>query len=100
MDLRRSLLSVLALGALAATGCGGDDTKTVTEASPGDVPGITTPNTERQYENGGADGSGADGTESPEARGGIAAGPDSPDPGDESGADSQFSPPRGGRLEE
>ena len=100
MALRRSLLSVLALSALIGAGCGGDDTKTVTEASPGDQPGVTTPNSDRQYENGGADGSGADGTESPEARGGIAAGPDSPDPAESEGADSQFSPPRGGRLEE
>lgn len=100
MPVRRSLVPVLALAALAVAGCGGEDTKTVTEASPGDQPGLTTPNTGREYENGGADGSGADGTESPESRGGIAAGPDSPDPGDDEGADSQFSPPRGGRLEE
>lgn len=100
MPLRRPLVSVLALGALAIAGCGGDDTKTVTEASPGDQPGITTPNSGREYENGGADGSGADGVEEPEQRGGIAAGADSPEPGDQKGADSQFKPPRGGRLEE
>jgi hypothetical protein len=91
-------VSLVAVCALA--GCGGDGGKTVTEASPGQEPGITTPNSGRQYENGGADGSGADGTESSEPRGGIAAGPDSPSPGDREGADSQFSPPRGGRLEE
>lgn len=100
MPLRRPLVSGLALSALAIAGCGGDDTKTVTEASPGDQPGITTPNSGRAYENGGADGSGADGVEEPEQRGGIAAGPDSPEPGDQKGADSQFKPPRGGRLEE
>ena len=100
MPLRRLLLSVLALCALATAGCGGDGGKTVTEASPGAQPGVTTPNSGREYENGGADGSGADGVEEPESRGGIAAGPDSPDPGDSEGADTQFSPPRGGRLEE
>ena len=96
---RRVLLSLLAAGALAGAGCGGDE-KTTTEASPGPQPGVTTPESDKQYENGGADGSGADGSESATPRGGIAAGPDSPSPGDREGADSQFSPPRGGRLEE
>lgn len=94
---RRPLLCLLAAGAIA--GCGGED-ETATQASPGDVPALTTPNSGREYENGGADGSGADGREEPEQRGGIAAGADTREPGDSEGADTQFKPPRGGRLEE
>ena len=99
MPLRRFLLFALVASALAVAGCGGSD-KTVTQASPGDVPGITTEGSERAYELGADDGSGADGEESPADRGGIAGGPDTKEPGDSEGADEQFSPPRGGRLEE
>ena len=98
MPVRRAVLCVLAASALAA-GCGGSD-ETTTQASPGDVPGITTPGSEREYENGGADGSGADGAETAEPRGGIAAGPDHKEPGDAEGADTRFSPPRGGQLKD
>jgi hypothetical protein len=101
MLIRRATTAALAALALAAAGCGGDDdTRTDTNPSAGAEPGITDRETGRSYESGGADGSGADGLESPEDRGGIAAGPDSPDPGESEGADEQFSPPRGGRLEE
>ena len=99
MLVRRSVLSALAASVLAA-GCGGGDAETTTQASPGDVPGITTPRSEREYENGGADGSGADGVEAEEQRGGIAAGSDHKEPGDSEGADTRHSPPRGGQLED
>ena len=69
--MRRFPLLVLALAALAA-GCGED-----IEDRPAnrDAPGLTVG--DRSYESGGADGSGADGTEAANPRGGIAASPDS-----------------------
>jgi hypothetical protein len=82
----RSTLAVLLAAAALLAGCGGDERPT-TGASPGDAPAITSPGTGSEYENGGADGSGADGTEEASDRGGIAAGPDTPAPGDRPGAD-------------
>ena len=85
----------LAAGALFA-GCGEE-----VEAIRGgdDAPAITAPNTTIPYETGGADGSGADGSERDDGRGGIAAGPDTVEPGDNPGGDEIIKPPRseGGR---
>ena len=52
-----------------------------------DTPAITSPGTTIPYENGGGDGSGADGSEKAQPRGGIAAGPDTPAPRDEPGGE-------------
>lgn len=84
---RPTLAALLAATALLV-GCGGDS-EPETSASPDAVPGITAPGADSDYENGGADGSGADGREAAEDRGGIAAGPDTPAPGDRPGADEQ-----------
>ena len=79
--MRRSLLTAL-LAAVALAGCGGSS------SSENEIPversgeAITSPDTGSPYETGGADGSGADGNpgdQDPEARGGIAAGPDASD---------------------
>jgi hypothetical protein len=78
--------------ALLAAGCGES-----VKAQRGDQsPAVTVPGTTIPYENGGADGSGSDGSEAVDPRGGIAAGPDSAEPGDDSGADKEFKPPRSG----
>ena len=69
------LLAVLA--ALAAAGCGSGEPGATVER---DVQAVTAPDTPFPYEAGGADGSGADGRDETERRGGIAAGTDDPDP--------------------
>ena len=89
---RHALAALLAL-ALLAGGCGSEDP----DPSSGGAPAVTSGDA---FELGGADGSGADGEERDAPRGGIAAGPDTREPGDSKGADEQFGPPRGGRLEE
>ena len=79
--MRRSLLTAL-LAAAVLAGCGGSDSKEGDPAVQRDGIAITSPDTSIPYETGGADGSGADGNpgdEDPEARGGIAAGPDASD---------------------
>lgn len=53
-----------------------------------DTPAITSPGTTIPYENGGGDGSGADGSEKANPRGGIAAGGDTPAPRDEAGGET------------
>ena len=73
--------------ALLAGGCGDEEPK----PSSGGAPAITV---EQAYELGGADGSGADGKEEKADRGGIAAGPDTKEPGDKPDGDSEFKPPR------
>jgi len=75
---RATLLAVLAAAVLA--GCGSEE-----QAAPPvqrDLPAITSPDTGIPYEQGGGDGSGADGNagdRDPERRGGVAAGPDGSD---------------------
>ena len=83
----RHLLAVLLAFAPATAGCGEKEP----ERSTGGAPAVTvgTP-----YELGGADGSGADGKEENAPRGGIAAGPDTKEPGDRPDGDSEFKPPR------
>ena len=91
-----NVLALLALCAAALlAGCGDK-----AEAIRGDdAPAITAPNTTIPYESGGADGSGADGSERDDGRGGVAAGPDTVEPGDNPGGDEIIKPPRseGGR---
>lgn len=70
--MRSSGLLVVLVTALAA-GCGEDVPDLPVQR---DTPAVTAPGTDRAYEQGGADGSGADGSETPNARGGVAAGPD------------------------
>jgi hypothetical protein len=82
---RHALLAALA-AALLAAGCGEKEPKT----SSGGAPAITTG---EPYELGGADGSGADGEEKQDPRGGIAAGPDTKEPGDQPFGDSEQRPP-------
>ena len=55
-----------------AAGCGGE----VEPIPAGDVPAITSPGTTIPYENGGGDGSGADGRREKQDQGGVAAGRD------------------------
>jgi len=86
-----SLLAVLVL-ALAA-GCGGGEEQ-LESASPGSVGGFLTPNGQEPYETGGGDGSGADGSEEPDARGGVAGAADTSEPGERPGADAEIKPPR------
>ena len=83
---RHALAALLALALLGA-GCGEEEP----ERSTGGAPAVTS---ERPYELGGADGSGADGREERAPRGGIAAGPDTEEPGDRPDGDSEFKPPR------
>jgi hypothetical protein len=69
-------LSALAatLAALTLTaGCGED----VEPIPASNAPAVTSPETGIPYEDGGGDGSGADGLRERERRGGVAAGPDS-----------------------
>ncbi len=73
--------------ALVAAGCGEGDPKRTT----GGAPAITTGDA---YELGGKDGSGADGKEGRAARGGVAAGPDTAEPGDQPFGDADQKPPR------
>ena len=84
--LSRLVLPLLAL-ALVGAGCGEEEPET----SSGGAPAITSG---APYELGGADGSGADGEEENAERGGIAAGPDTREPGDRPDGDSEFKPPR------
>ncbi len=81
--MRRSLLAAVLAAALLA-GCGGSSSSSSENDPPVQREGIaiTSPDTSVPYETGGRDGSGADGNpgdEDPEARGGIAAGPDASD---------------------
>ena len=83
----RHLLAALFAAAVLAAGCGEGDP----EPTSGGAPAITTG---QPYELGGADGSGADGQEEPAPRGGIAAGPDTREPGDSPDGDRPTKPPR------
>ena len=83
----RHLLAALFTVALVAAGCGEGDP----ERTRGGAPAITSG---EPYELGGADGSGADGEEERAPRGGIAAGPDTREPGDSPYGDSPIKPPR------
>jgi hypothetical protein len=77
--MRHLPVTALVVAALAFAGCGED-----VEPIPGaDAPAITSPGTTIPFENGGADGSGADGTDATRDRGGVAAGHDSNEPGDQ-----------------
>ena len=78
------LLPILAAVALTATACGDDVEDRAVER---DTPAITSPGTTIPYEAGGGDGSGADGSEKAQPRGGVAAGPDTPAPRDEPGGE-------------
>jgi hypothetical protein len=76
--MRRSLLALAVVAALAA-GCGQKENDLPIDRS---APAVTSPDTDRAYETGGADGSGADGNPGDvdeESRGGVAAGPDNSD---------------------
>jgi hypothetical protein len=83
----RHVLAALLAAALLA-GCGEGDP----EPTSGGAPSITTG--DQPYENGAADGSGADGEEAKADRGGIAAGPDTKEPGDSPFGDPEQKPPR------
>jgi hypothetical protein len=75
--MRRSALALAVVVAALAAGCGGQKENDLPiERS---APAVTSPDTDRAYETGGADGSGADGNpgdQDQESRGGVAAGPD------------------------
>jgi hypothetical protein len=73
-DMRRSLLLLIVLAGLV--GCG--DSVPDREVVRG-TPGVTVGG--KPYQDGGADGSGADGKNIDAPRGGVAAGPDSKEPG-------------------
>ena len=76
--MRPTLLALVLAAALA--GCGGKEENDIPIER--DAQAVTSPDTGRAYETGGADGSGADGNpgdEDAEPRGGIAAGPDRSD---------------------
>ena len=75
--MRSLVLPVLVLAAAVAGGCGDDVPDLPVQR---DTPAVTAPGTDRAYEQGGADGSGADGSEKRNRRGGVAAGPDIPGP--------------------
>ena len=92
MPLRPVTPLLLALLALVAAGCGQQQAPTQVDR---DVPAVTVPGTDIPYEAGGADGAGSDGSEDPRSRGGVAAGPDTSEPGEQRGADEEQSPPRG-----
>ena len=83
----RHLIAALVAVAVVAAGCGEGDP----EPTKGGAPAITTG---EPYELGGADGSGADGEEEAAPRGGIAAGPDTREPGDSPYGDDPIKPPR------
>jgi hypothetical protein len=86
---RHLLAAALLCTALLVGGCGKKDP----EPSSGGAPAVTSG---RPYELGGADGSGADGKEQDAARGGIAAGPDTKEPGDTDFGDAEQAPPKSG----
>jgi hypothetical protein len=76
--MRRLLAAVLVSAGLLA-GCGSEESDLPIER---ETRAVTSPDTGLAYENGGADGSGADGNPGDvdrEPRGGVAAGPDSSD---------------------
>jgi hypothetical protein len=81
--MRRFPLLLLALAMLAA-GCGSD---VPNRPADRDAPGLTVGG--HSYESGAGDGSGADGTEDKNPRGGVAAGPDTPPPDSQEGGDVQ-----------
>ena len=83
----RHLLAALLTAALLAAGCGDEDPAPTT----GGAPAVTSGDA---FELGGADGSGADGSEETAPRGGVSAGPDTKEPGDRPDGDGQFKPPR------
>ena len=83
----RHLLAALLATGLVAVGCGDEEP----DASSGGAPAVTSG---LPYELGGADGSGADGLEERAPRGGIAAGPDTKEPGDTPDGDREFKVPR------
>ena len=85
--MTRHALAALLAAALLAAGCGEGEP----EPSRGGAPAVTTG---KPYELGGADGSGADGEERDAPRGGIAAGPDTKEPGDRPDGDAEVKPPR------
>ena len=89
--MRRLLLPVLIIASLSAA-CGEEVEDRAVER---DTPAITSPDSNIPYENGGGDGSGADGSEAANDRGGIAAGPDQPGPSDRPGADIDVEPTEG-----
>jgi hypothetical protein len=89
--MRRLLLPLLITASLAAA-CGEEVEDRAVER---DTPAITSPGTTIPYENGGGDGSGADGSEKANKRGGIAAGPDNPGPQDSPEADEAVEPQQG-----
>jgi hypothetical protein len=78
---RHVLTAALLALALIAGGCGEDEP----EMTEGGAPALTVGG--EPYENGAADGSGADGEEEPAPRGGISAGPDTKEPGDDPDGD-------------
>ena len=80
---RHLLIALLAAAALGAGGCGEEDP----DPSRGGAPAVTVGAS--PYEDGGEDGSGADGAERESTRGGIAAGHDNPEPNDRPGGDEQ-----------
>ncbi|HEX2085083.1 MAG TPA: hypothetical protein VHF89_05330 [Solirubrobacteraceae bacterium] len=82
----RHVLAALAAAALLG-GCGSEDPDPTTGGAPAVTSG-------QAYESGGADGSGADGSEDTTPRGGVAAGPDTREPGDTPFGDAEFKPPR------
>jgi hypothetical protein len=77
----RHFLAALVTLAFLAGGCGSQDP----DPSSGGAPAVTIGDV--PYEDGGADGSGADGKETDAARGGIAGGPDTKEPGDDADGD-------------
>jgi hypothetical protein len=85
--MSRHFFAVLIATALLGSGCGSEEP----EPSSGGAPAVTSG---EAYERGGADGSGADGEERDAPRGGVAAGPDTEEPGDRPDGDSEFKPPR------
>ena len=84
----RPLAAALLAAALLGAGCGDEEPEPTTGGAPAVTSGAP-------YELGGADGSGADGSEEDAPRGGVAAGPDTKEPGDQPFGDAEQKPPRG-----
>jgi hypothetical protein len=82
--------SIILVSVLCLAGCGDDVPDRPVDRG---TPAVTTGG--MAYENGGADGSGADGRESPNARGGIAGGPDDKSPDEAAGSDAGAPPSQG-----
>jgi hypothetical protein len=74
--MTRHALAALLAAAFLAGGCGEEDP----DPSSGGAPAVTVG--DQPYESGGADGSGADGRNDTDPRGGISAGPDTKQPDD------------------